>query len=235
MSKRERQRRPGTGPGLVYDGLRRLIIEQALVPGARLPEDAIASRFGVSRTIVRSALDRLAAEGLVNRLNNRGARVASPSVEEGADLFALRGAVEGLVVARLVGHLTDAAAAQLRDHVEREHSAQGAGTPEAIRLAGEFHVLLAELTGSAALTRSVSDLVSRCSLVLAGGPRPHSSDCAISEHLDLIERLRSGPAHVAGTAMAQHLRAVASRALLARRPARSLAELPLSRPASTLL
>jgi DNA-binding GntR family transcriptional regulator len=226
MSERERQNRRGDGPNLVYDGLRRLIIEQALSPGARLPEDAIAARFAVSRTIVRSALGRLAAEGLVDRPNNRGARVASPSLEEAADLFAIRGAIEGLVVTRLAGHLTEDGAQRLRTHLERERQAQGANAPEAIRLAGEFHVLLAELTGSAALRRYVSDLVSRSSLVLAGDPRPHSSDCAVSEHLELIAHLQSSGVKAAQTAMADHLRSVARRALLPqRRRASSFAEL----------
>jgi DNA-binding GntR family transcriptional regulator len=76
------------------------------------------------------------------------------------------------------------------------------------------------------LTRYVSDLVSRCSLVLAGDPRPHSSECAISEHIALIEHLLSGGAKAAQGAMADHLRAVGGRALvLGRRRATSLTEL----------
>ena len=50
--------------GQIYRALRHAIIEQALEPGAKLPEDAIGKRFGASRTIVRHALGQLAAEGL---------------------------------------------------------------------------------------------------------------------------------------------------------------------------
>ena len=49
--------------GSIYRTLRHAIIEQALEPGAKLPEDTIGERFGASRTIVRSALGQLAAEG----------------------------------------------------------------------------------------------------------------------------------------------------------------------------
>lgn len=230
---RKRRARPGDGPDRVYGELRRLIIEQALAPGARMPEDAVASRFGVSRTVVRSALGRLAAEGLVERPSNRGARVASPSLTEAADLFVLRAAVEGLVVARLAGRLDEEAAARLHAHVEHERQARGSNAPEAIRLAGEFHVLLAELTGSSAFTRCVADLVSRCSLVLTGHARPHSSECAIEEHETLIRRLQDGEAAAAGF-MTEHLEQVAHRALLTRRPAKSVAELDAaSLPASS--
>lgn len=217
MIDTEQLRRPGTGPSVVYDGLRRQIIEQVLQPGARLTEDAVAAQFSVSRTVVRSALDRLTAEGLVTRPNNRGARVARPSLEEALDLFELRIAIEGLVVKRLAGQLSDRSADQLLQHVERERAAQDCNPSKAIRLAGEFHILLAQLTGSAALARSVSDVVSRCSLVLAGANRPHSSDCAIGDHLDLIRKLRCEPVKAASSSMTKHLHSVLGRASLSRR------------------
>ena len=59
--------------------LRRAILEQRLTPGTRLPEDAIGEAFGASRTIAREALGRLATEGLVELIPNRGAFVANPS------------------------------------------------------------------------------------------------------------------------------------------------------------
>jgi regulatory GntR family protein len=49
---------------VVQEALRRAILEQALEPGAKLPEDAVGEQFGVSRTIARRALERLAAEEL---------------------------------------------------------------------------------------------------------------------------------------------------------------------------
>ena len=76
----------------VYDLLRKAIIEQALKPGMRLPEDTVGEKFGVSRTIVRHALVRLENEGLVVSRRNRGAFVAEPSREEAQHVFELRGA-----------------------------------------------------------------------------------------------------------------------------------------------
>lgn len=64
--------------GLIYRALRHAIIEQALAPGAKLPEDAIGERFGASGTIVRSALGQLAAEGLLGAFL-RGSPAASLS------------------------------------------------------------------------------------------------------------------------------------------------------------
>jgi DNA-binding GntR family transcriptional regulator len=200
----------------VYAGLRRAIIEQALSPGDKLPEDTIGESFGVSRTLVRSALTRLAGEGLVEQRRNKGAAVASPSLSSARDIFDVRRQLEDLVVQRLAGCLTSAQAATLRAHVERERSAQGRDGPESIRLAGEFHILLAEMTGNTLLVRYVSELASRCSLILALYGRPHSSDCAVNEHVQLIEALVGGRAQEARRLMEHHIGAVQERALIER-------------------
>ena len=92
--------------GSIYRTLRHAIIEQALEPGAKLPEDTIGERFGASRTIVRSALGQLAAEGLVELRRNRGAAVAPPAWEEARDTFDVRLGIEHLVMSRLAGRLS---------------------------------------------------------------------------------------------------------------------------------
>ena len=83
---------------VICRALRRAIIEQALEPGAKLPEDSLGERFGVSRTIARHALGQLAAEGLVELRRNRIAVVATPSWQEARDAFDIRIELERLVV-----------------------------------------------------------------------------------------------------------------------------------------
>jgi DNA-binding GntR family transcriptional regulator len=204
----------------VYEGLRRAIIEQALLPGDKLPEDTIGQSFGVSRTLVRSALTRLASEGLVEQQRNKGASVASPSLASAHDVFDVRRQLEDLVVQRLAGRLTPGQATSLREHVERERTVHGRNGPESIRLAGEFHIRLAEMTGNGLLTRYVGESVSRCSLILALYSRPHSSDCAVSEHVQLIDALERGRADEARRLMDHHIGAVQERALIDRIPRR---------------
>ena len=106
--------------GQIYRALRHAIIEQALEPGAKLPEDAIGERFGASRTIVRHALGQLAAEGLVELRRNRGAAVATPSWEEARDTFDVRLGLERLVMSRLAGRLTREQIKTLEAHVDEE-------------------------------------------------------------------------------------------------------------------
>jgi DNA-binding GntR family transcriptional regulator len=212
------RRRPTRGPNdrsdTIYRALRQAIIEQALEPGAKLPEDAIGERFGVSRTIVRHALGRLASEGLAELKLNRGAFVASPSLEEARDVYELRILVERLVVERLAGALTKADLGRLLKHVQAEEEARGTAEPRSIRLATEFHIVLADITGSTTLSHYVSQLASRCGLILALHGRPHSSDCAVSEHREVIAALVEGDRAMAASVMEKHLRSVMGRALI---------------------
>ncbi|ABD06785.1 transcriptional regulator, GntR family [Rhodopseudomonas palustris HaA2] len=206
-------RAPDRG-AVIYKALWHAIIEQALQPGAKLPEDAIGEKFGASRTIVRAALGRLAAEGLVELRRNRGAAVATPSWNEARDIFDVRIGLERLVVARLAGRLTREQIRQLEQHVDAEQQARGSNVPLSIRLATAFHIRLAEMTGNPVLARYVSEVASRCGLILALYSRPHSADCAVSEHRAIIAALASGDATRATALMDHHLDAVAERALI---------------------
>ena len=75
----------------VHDLLKKAIIEQALKPGMRLPEDTVGEQFGVSRTIVRHALVRLENQGLIVTRRNRGAFVAGRRYGESFGSHAVRG------------------------------------------------------------------------------------------------------------------------------------------------
>ena len=129
---------------MICRALRRAIIEQALEPGAKLPEDSLGERFGVSRTIARHALGQLAAEGLVELRRNRIAVVATPSWQEARDAFDIRIELERLVVRQLAGKLDQGADRELNAHVDAEDAARGGADAVSIRLATEFHILLAQ-------------------------------------------------------------------------------------------
>ena len=233
-------RRPGAKEDrtqLIATVLRNAIIEQAVKPGMRLPEDTIGERFGVSRTVVRAALAQLASEGLVQQRRNRSAVVAEPSWKEAHDTFDLRLAVEILVVRKLAGSITPEQIEALRKHVDEEERSQNANELHSIRLAGEFHSMLAEYTGSEILASYMRELSSRCGLILALYSRPHSSECGVSEHRGLIDVLERGDEESLTAAMRWHMGGVVERALIAppKKETRGLDEiLSLYVPSNTL-
>lgn len=200
---------------LAYQALQRAIIEQALAPGTKLREDEIGTHFGISRTLVRAALLRLSAEGLVDIKRKRTATVAIPSLEEAREIFQVRQCLEREAVASLAKLRRPEIAAKLKEHVEKEEeaAARRGDNAAAGRLAGEFHIILAQMTGNSLLTRYVSEVVSRCSLILAAHGRPHVGDCASAEHRGIIAALRNGDVEEAVRLMDEHLHAVQQRAL----------------------
>ena len=211
---------PSDKVGVICRALRRAIIEQALEPGAKLPEDSLGERFGVSRTIARHALGQLAAEGLVELRRNRIAVVATPSWQEARDAFDIRIELERLVVRQLAGKLTKSQIAELNTHVDAEDRARDGTDAVSIRLATEFHILLANMTNSPVLVRYVSEVAYRCCLTLSLYSRPHSSECAINEHRAIIAALVKGDEAKVMSLMHSHLDSVANRALVAPAPQR---------------
>ena len=73
-----------------------MIAQRQLRPGARVPEQALCARFGVSRTPLREALKVLSAEGLVRLLPNRGAVVERLTRKEVDEMIMMLGVFEGL-------------------------------------------------------------------------------------------------------------------------------------------
>jgi DNA-binding GntR family transcriptional regulator len=197
-----------------------LIATVAEVPCHRIPTGwkspiAPSDKPSSSRTLVRSVLAKLQAQGLVDTYHKRTATVAQPSLEEARDAFAVRRALEREMMKAVIRRWSPSVEKILRDHVAEEEAAHAKGDVRlSTRLAGEFHLKLAELSGNALLERYLMELVSRCSLILAMYSRPHSSECAISEHSGLINALRIGDIAAAEHLMDEHLASVESRALI---------------------
>jgi DNA-binding GntR family transcriptional regulator len=200
---------------VAYQALRQAIIEQALLPGAKLPEDQIGAHFGMSRTLVRSTLARLQAEGLADARPKRTVTVAKPTLEEAREVFGVRRALEREAIAIVIERWRPEFGADLEGHVREEDAAKLRRDDRvSIRLAGEFHIKLAAMSGNRILERYLAELVSRCSLILALYGRPHSTECAVNEHSAIIAALRQGDVKNAVSVMDRHIGSVERRALL---------------------
>ena len=134
--------------GDIYTCIFTALLSRRLQPGMRLGEDELATAFGVSRTKIRSALARLAQDGVVELRRNQGASVAQPSEELTRHVFALRSLVEPSVARDLAGQRGRGSLAALRRHLRLENDARKAGRDaDLVRLTGAFHLMLAEKAG----------------------------------------------------------------------------------------
>jgi DNA-binding GntR family transcriptional regulator len=91
----------------VVDRIRRAIHDGDFVPNQRLVEADLSLQFGASRAAVRTALVQLAAEGLVERVQNRGARVRAISLQEAIEISEVRMVLEGLCAAKAARYATE--------------------------------------------------------------------------------------------------------------------------------
>lgn len=98
----------------VYMTLRNAILGRKLPPGKQLVEQTISSKMRVSRTPVRSAIEMLASEGLVEIVPNKGAFVINPTVEEIQQAYQLRTELEILAAEMATNRLSE------RDFFEME-------------------------------------------------------------------------------------------------------------------
>ena len=135
----------GSGRLAAESALRAAIAEGDLLPGARLVEADLVAMLGVSRGNVRLAIDALDAEGLVERIPNRGARIRVISTDEAVAITEARMALEALIARKAAERVTEAEADRLRAHLHAMAAAVESGDVlKYSELIQQLHGLVAE-------------------------------------------------------------------------------------------
>jgi len=187
---------------LIFDA----VLAQRLLPGTKLKEDELAEIFKVSRAIVRRALLRLSQDRIVDIRPNRGASVVCPSVKQAREILAARCMIEAAIVREVVAVASKAQIEELRILVGEEkhnfdHDMRGSG----LRLSGDFHLKLAQLSDNATLIKFVKELIPQTSLIIAQYEKPGYVTCSHIEHFELIDVISSSDVDHAVALMQEHL------------------------------
>jgi DNA-binding GntR family transcriptional regulator len=186
----------------VYEAIFNGVMHGRLKPGTRLQEASLCEQFGVSRTVVRQ----------VDIVANKGAAVATPSPKETRDVFAARRAIEGAIVREAARRIEHGDIERLKQRLRAEHDAlHEQDHPRWVALAGGFHLALAELSGNAVLQRMLTELMTRCSLIVALYEAPGEASCEHDEHARLVELLSLRDGNAAADEMERHLLALEAR------------------------
>jgi len=181
------------------------VLAQKLAPGARLGEQQLAMLFDCSRTIVREALTRLAARGIVTVSARRGWYLIAPSPDEVREAFEARRVIE-LGLLRGQGPLPAEAIARLNRHVQQEQAAlQGDDVGARSFLLGDFHVCLAECLGNGLLADTLRDFTARTTLIAMRYQSSHDAALSCQEHVAIVAALAEGDSARAEALMAEHL------------------------------
>ncbi|MEO6278681.1 GntR family transcriptional regulator [Roseateles sp.] len=184
------------------------VLAQKLAPGARLGEQQLAMLFDCSRTIVREALTRLAARGIVTVSARRGWYVIEPSPDEAREAFEARRVIElGLI--RGQGRPPEDALARLNLHLQQEQAAvQGDDVGTRSFLLGDFHVCLAECLGNSLLADTLRDFTARTTLIAMRYQSSHDAALSCQDHVAIVAALAAGDSARAEALMAEHLASV---------------------------
>jgi DNA-binding GntR family transcriptional regulator len=208
-----------TTEGRVAEETLRAAITRALLngnlrPGTPLRERYLAEEFGVTRGVVRKVLLRLGQEGKLEMHANRGAFVPQPSANQIRDAYQARKAIEAGVVSLLAATITAEQIAKLKAHLRAERAAsRRSQRDESVRLAGDFHLLLADLLGNVELRDILQRLISRTQMFVALFEPAQASDCAPDEHELVVTALECRDASAAVAALINHMSQVEQRVL----------------------
>ncbi len=198
-----------TQDGDIYTSIYTAIVEHYLAPGTKLPEDALAESFNVSRTIIRKVLLNLSHDGLVTCTPKRGARVAQPTIEEAREVFEARRILEVATIPFIADVLKPQEVKRLRKLVQEQQKAERSqDARSAIRLSGKFHKALIGVTGNSRLIEFLRNLISRSSLIIAVYGSIQESSPSCQNHDQLLDLIEAGKVDQCVRWMEQHLRDV---------------------------
>lgn len=173
-------------------------------PGDRLVESELADRFGVSRTPVREALQRLETQSLLTR-DGRSLIVASLDHNQLAELYIVRAELEGLAARLAARHATDEEIRVLRAMVDEDRAL--VGDPPALSRANKrFHKQIHLASHNRFLVQQL-DLVHRSMALLATTSLEAEGrgDATLAEHAEIVEAIAAGDGDRAYRALRAHI------------------------------
>ena len=204
---------PPPAPASLYDEtvarLRDFIVEGGVAEGVRIAERELCGRFGVSRTPLREALKVLAAEGIVELLPNRGARVRALTPADIRDTFQVLGALEALAGRLACAVMSDAEFAA----IEALHYAMYAAylnrdLPAYFRLNQAIHEAIVKASGNPVLIATYRGFTGRVRRVRFAANLDRRRDRwgeAVREHEAILDALRRRAADEAADILYKHL------------------------------
>ncbi|WP_294912659.1 GntR family transcriptional regulator [Tatumella sp. UBA2305] len=189
----------------IREALMKAIVEHQLPPGSKLPEEALAEAFGISRTGIRKVLTCLATVQMVNMTPKRGAFVANPDERESRHIFRTRSLVELANLPDVTTRVRPADVQELTEIMMQEHQAHHQrDAAAAIRYSAMFHIRLHAVADNPVVSDIITNLTLRSSLVIAAWGSQWQQGCRESEHHQLLEALQEKDVPLLGSLLQQH-------------------------------
>ncbi len=198
----------------VYAQLKRRAVEFSFAPGQKVKEGALAAEFGVSRTPVREALNRLSTEGFMTFVPNRGFFCREVDMDQIAQIYEVRAALEAWAFRRACALAPEADLVAFCDRWGAEEVVADFATLDIYD--SRFHSGIAALSGNRVLLRDLQEIDEKIlafrNLELQDARR---RDQTISEHGQILAALASRDAAGGGAVLERHILGSAEKAIAA--------------------
>ncbi len=199
---------PATSPRDIYRHLKDMILGFALYPGARVTETELATRFGVSRTPVREALQRLAAEGYVTIRPKQGCFVRDIDIETINQYYEVRIGLEMRALELAGVSMSDGQIRKLAA-VWEPQQVPSQPPPVATMVARDegFHLALAGGAGNTVLASYLKDVNDHIHIVRRlDFTDPARIEQTYAEHHEILQRLLARDVDAAKNLLLRHIR-----------------------------
>ena len=196
---------------IAYDLVREQVLRGDLVPGAVIPQAALARELGVSTTPLREALRRLMTEGLVELDAHRDARVTRLTLEEARDLIEIRRSLDPLAAGLAAERRTREDLALIRQAAEELRPLRTDPATAELLTHRRFHVAIYTASHNQLLVQNLDGLWDKADryrrLALEDGRTEADLDRTHSEHRALVDAIAAGDSATATTVMLAHVEA----------------------------
>ena len=178
----------------VHDVLEEMVISGKLGPGHRLTELSLAAQLNISRTPLRQALQRLVSKGWVQRSPNGAIHVVDVSDREIEALYAVRMALEELMLCQAAQRMTPRDQQELRRLVTLQQQAAKAGEADEVSRHGEaFHRALWRMSGNEVGAQFLEDVLQRTTRYRRiSFAEPYRFREGVKQHSQLVDALAKG-------------------------------------------
>lgn len=191
-----------------YDHLKRLILSETFQPGSFLSERQLAVRLKMSKTPIKSALERLESEGFIAVSPQQGIVVQDLTLDEIADHFEIREALETFVVRRLAGRMTEEQIARMRMNLEAQKAlVERLDGPASLQLDSEFHSLWCQFLGNREIIAAMGRLRDRLYRIISrvNARNPSRMHEGYEEHVRIADAVFAGDGDLAVRLVEEHL------------------------------
>lgn len=191
-----------------YEEIKQAILVGDIPPGTFLAERQLAERLGMSKTPVKAALERLEHEGFLIVSPQQGIVIREMTVDQIADQYELRTALESYVLRTVAGRLTAEQIGRVQANLSAHKAIVGTGNvSEGVALDTAFHMLFVEFLGNQEILRLISQLREKIERVIRKvfHLNPGRIDSSYVEHLAIADAVLAGNKSLAGKLIEDHL------------------------------